>query len=63
LPYANAAGRASAEEIHRVLSVVFHSNFAAVASTAQWIEALRDGTALQRDNVFLSNQRGRGLAG
>lgn len=61
LPYANAAGRASAEEIHRVLSVVFHSNFAAVTSTVQWIEALRDGTTLQIDNVFLSNQRGRGL--
>ena len=38
LPYANAAGKASAEEIHRVFSTVFHSNFAAVASTEAWRE-------------------------
>lgn len=61
LPYANAAGSASAAEIHRVFSVVLHSNFAAVASTAQWLQALRAGTPLAADNVFLSNQRGRGL--
>ena len=35
LPYENAAGKASAEEIHRVFSVVFHSNFAAVTTTAK----------------------------
>lgn len=59
LPYANAAGRASAEEIHRVFSVVFHSNFAAVASTADWIAALGQQEALPKDNVVASNQRGR----
>lgn len=59
LPYANAAGRASAEEIHRVFSVVFHSNFAAVASTQAWIEALHAGQALQKDNVLASNRRAR----
>lgn len=59
LPYANAAGYASAEEIHRVFSVVFHSNFAAVASTADWIAALKTGEALPKDNVLASNQRGR----
>lgn len=62
LPYANAAGRASAEEIHRVFTVVFHSNFAAVASTAEWLLALQDGRALPRDNVFASSQRARSLA-
>ena len=61
LPYANAAGRASAEEIHRVFSVVFHSNFAAVTSTADWIEAVKAQQALRRDNPVLSNRRGRGL--
>jgi len=60
LPYENAAGRASAEEIHRVFGVVFHSNFAAVASTQAWIDALKDGVALPIDNVLLSNRRGRG---
>ncbi|MEE7561059.1 cysteine hydrolase [Xanthomonas sp. Kuri4-2] len=62
LPYANAAGRVSAEEIHRVFSVVFHSNFAAVASTAQWIAALQAGQALPLDDVLHSHLRGRGAA-
>lgn len=57
--YANAAGRASAEEIHRVFSTVFHSNFAAVVSTEAWIVAVREGKALERDNVYLSAQRAR----
>lgn len=60
LPYENAAGRASAEEIHRVFGVVFHSNFAAVTSTQAWIDALKDGVALALDNVLMSNRRGRG---
>lgn len=59
LPYANAAGKASAEEIHRVYSTVFHSNFAAVASTADWIKAVEQGRPLVKDNIYLSNQRAR----
>lgn len=59
LPYANAAGQASAEEIHRVYSTVFHSNFAAVASTADWIAAVKQGRPLEKDNIILSNQRAR----
>ncbi len=59
LPYGNQAGHASAEEIHRVSCVVFQSNFAAVASTAQWIESLESGEALPRHNPFLSNQQAR----
>jgi len=61
LPYENQAGRASAEEIHRVFGVVFHSNFAAVATTQAWLDALKDQTALPLDNVVMSNRRGRGL--
>ncbi|HJV92557.1 MAG TPA: cysteine hydrolase family protein [Azonexus sp.] len=57
LPYANAAGTASAEEIHRVFMVVMHTGFAAVATTEQWLQALAKGEALPADNVFLSNQR------
>ena len=60
LPYANGAGAASAEEIHRVFSVVFHSSFAAVASTEQWIAALQSKSAIARDNILQSNRRGRG---
>ncbi|HET8703317.1 cysteine hydrolase family protein [Castellaniella sp.] len=55
--YRNAAGQASGEEIHRVFCTVFHSNFAAVTTTAGWIEALRAGRALKKDNIFLSSQR------
>ena len=59
LPYANAAGQASAEEIHRVYSTVFHSNFAAVASTADWLKAVELGQPLEKDNIYMSNQRAR----
>lgn len=59
LPYANAAGQASAQEIHRVYGVVFQSGFAAVVATSDWIAALRSGSRLARDNVYASNQRAR----
>lgn len=57
LPYENAAGKASAEEIHRVFCTVFHSNFAAVTTTRSWIAAVNGGQAIEPDNVYLSNQR------
>lgn len=59
LPYENAAGSASAEEIHRAFSVVFHSNFAAVATTRDWADAVNAARALEKDNVYLSNLRSR----
>jgi nicotinamidase-related amidase len=62
LPYENAAGQASAEEIHRVFSVVFHSNFAVVAKTAAWIDAIQTGQPLAKDNVLMSNRRAREAA-
>lgn len=57
LSYENSAGRASAEEIHRVFSVVFQSRFAAVLSTDQWIEAIRTDALPYLDNPYASNQR------
>ncbi len=60
LPYANDAGRATAEEIHRIFSVVFHTAFASVVSTDTWVAALNDGVALPRDNILASNQRATG---
>jgi len=57
LAYNNAAGRASAEEIHRVYSVVFHTNFAAVSTTAAWIDTLQTGQSLPMDSIFASNRR------
>ncbi len=61
LPYANAAGSASAEEIHRVFSTVFHSRFAAVTDTAAWIAALKAGLPIARSNIAASNQQARSL--
>jgi len=62
LPYENAAGKVTAEEIHRVFSVVFHSNFAAVTTTDAWISAMREGQVIPKDNVVMSNRRARGVA-
>jgi nicotinamidase-related amidase len=56
LPYANEAGQASAEEIHRVFSVVFHSRFAAAGSTDAWIAAIQAGGRLEKNNVLASNR-------
>ncbi|MEO8023800.1 cysteine hydrolase family protein [Polaromonas sp.] len=56
LPYANTAGSATAEEIHRVFSVVFHTTFAAVAATDQWIDAVQAGRSLEKGNILASNQ-------
>jgi nicotinamidase-related amidase len=57
VPYANRAGFASAEEIHRVFSVVQQSNFAAVLSTDEWLECLATGKVVEKDNVHASHQR------
>lgn len=59
VPYANRAGRASAEEIHRVVTVVLQSRFAAVMSTGEWISLLATGGDPERDTIHGSNQRAR----
>ncbi|MEX3948156.1 cysteine hydrolase family protein [Paraburkholderia sp. EG287B] len=59
VPYANEAGAASAEEIHRAFSVVMHTRFAAVVSTDAWLAAVEKGMPLARDNIYASNQRAR----
>jgi len=62
LPYENRAGQATAEEIHRVFTVVMHSRFAAVATTNEWIAAVSTGQPLPRGNIYFSNRQARGLA-
>ncbi|WFP65338.1 cysteine hydrolase family protein [Mesorhizobium sp. WSM4904] len=57
VPYANSAGHASAEDIHRVVSVVLQSRFAAVLKTAEWIDCLKTGPLPERDTIYASNQR------
>lgn len=61
VPYSNQAGFASAEEIHRVFSVVLQSRFAAVMSTQEWVHSVKTGALPMRDNIYKSNQRARGL--
>ncbi len=62
VPYENRADQATAEEIHRVMCVVLQSRFAAVMSTQEWIAMLAAGTKPERDNIYHSNRRARGLA-
>ncbi len=57
VPYANRAGSASAEEIHRVFAVVEQSRYAAVLTTAEWIACIRDGRLPERDTIHGSHQR------
>lgn len=59
LPYANEAGYASAEQIHKTYCVVLQSRFAAVVSTDQWLAAVAEGKALSGSNIYASNQQGR----
>jgi nicotinamidase-related amidase len=59
VPYENSAGYASAEDIHRVFTVVMQSRFAAVLSTDEWLNVLETGVAPARDNIYTSNQKAR----
>ena len=59
LPYANRAGSATAEEIHRVVTVVMQSRFATVMTTDEWIASLDGGPTPGRDSIYGSNQRAR----
>jgi len=59
VPYANRAGAASAEEIHRVVTVVMQSRFAAVMNTEEWISILATGAEPERDTIHGSNRRAR----
>lgn len=62
VPYANSAGHASAETIHRTFCVVMQTRFAAVVSTDDWIAAIEGGRVPERDNIYASNQRARQAA-
>ena len=57
VPYANRAGAATAEEIHRVFAVVEQSRYAAVMTTDEWIAHLARGTTPERDTIHASHQR------
>jgi nicotinamidase-related amidase len=57
VPYANRAGAATAEEIHRVFAVVEQSRYAAVMRTDEWINHLARGTVPERDSIHASHRR------
>ena len=56
---ANQVGEVSAGELHRTLLVLLHSNFAAVATTEAWSEAVRAGQALPKSDLGTSATQGR----
>ena len=55
----NEAGSASARQVHETLMVLLHSNFAAVATTAAWSDAVAAEAPLQRGDLATSAARGR----
>ena len=57
VPYSNEAGSATAEEIHRVLCVVNQARFAAVLSTEEWLNCVKNNKQPVRSNIFASNQK------
>ena len=56
---ANELGSVSAAQVHEVLMVLLQSNFAAVATTDAWVEAVRAGEALTGSDLGTSATRGR----
>ena len=55
----NRAGRASAEEIHRVFTVVMQSRFAAVLTTAEWLPRSIPASRPRATRSYASNQKAR----
>jgi len=60
LSYKNRAGHATAEEMHRIITVVMESTYAATIPTDEWIEQLSAPTLIQCDNIYYSNLRAHG---
>ncbi|MCI2957656.1 isochorismatase family protein [Agromyces atrinae] len=57
----NDAGYVDAPTVHRTLLAILNSNFAAVAPTERWIDALSAGQALPKDNLPTSALAGAAL--
>ncbi|APR38444.1 MULTISPECIES: cysteine hydrolase family protein [Pseudomonadota] len=60
LSYKNKAGYASAEEMHRIISVIMESTYAATMSTKEWVENVNSPTPVACDNIYSSNLRAHG---
>lgn len=61
LSYANKAGCATAEEIHRTFSIVMQARFAAVMDTDEWLKLISGNGSAERDDIYGSSQRGKFL--
>ena len=55
---ANELGTVSAQQLHETLMVLLQSNFAAVASTDDWLAAVGSGTALAGSDLGTSAAQG-----
>lgn len=60
---ANDAGAADAQTVHTTLMTLLHSNWAAVASTADWTRALDAGRPLPKNDLGSSATAGARHAG
>lgn len=56
---ANAVGRSDAQTTHEVIMALLNSNFAAVATTDEWLACLGSGEPLPRSNLGESAITGR----
>lgn len=56
---ANEAGHASARQVHETIMALLHSNWAAVTTTADWIDAVSSGRTLSASNLVESAQHGQ----
>ncbi|MFD7844919.1 cysteine hydrolase family protein [Nocardia sp. NPDC059764] len=59
LTLSNRAGSVSARDLHESVLVVMQSRYAAVASTAEWIETVTGGNELERSNLLDSTAEAR----
>ena len=62
IPLSNATGSASAAQVHETVMTLLNSNWAAVATTADWIDAVQAGTTLSGSNLVESAMAGRSIA-
>lgn len=51
-----SAGRRTAQEVHEGVLVVMQSNFAAVTTAAEWIEAVKAAEPLDKPNIWASTR-------
>lgn len=56
---ANSAGSAPAKQVHGTIMAILNSNWAAVATTSDWTDAVQSENALAGDNLIESAARGR----